>query len=119
MDEHAFPPTGFAVAWLGCSLQYFVQNLHCCNLTNVLIFSLLSQWKTLFSSSSSNFRNIKENSFILKEIHLNLILTYHERVILQYIQQEVSYQMGVKMSEMMRERNELENVFMKHYAPNW
>ena len=20
--EHAFPPTGFAVAWLGCSLQY-------------------------------------------------------------------------------------------------
>ena len=22
MDEHAFPPTGFAVAWLGCSLHY-------------------------------------------------------------------------------------------------
>ena len=22
MDEHAFPSTGFAVAWLGCSLQY-------------------------------------------------------------------------------------------------
>ena len=21
MDEHAFPPTGFAVAWLGCTLQ--------------------------------------------------------------------------------------------------
>ena len=22
MDEHAFPPTGLAVAWLGCSLHY-------------------------------------------------------------------------------------------------
>ena len=21
MDEHAFPPTGFAVAWLGCTLH--------------------------------------------------------------------------------------------------
>ena len=29
MDEHAFPPTGFAVAWLGCSLQYvqYVSNV--------------------------------------------------------------------------------------------
>ena len=22
MDKHVFPPTGFAVAWLGCTLQY-------------------------------------------------------------------------------------------------
>ena len=28
MDEHAFPRTGFAVAWLGCSLQYIFQNNH-------------------------------------------------------------------------------------------
>ena len=27
MDEHAFPPTGFALAWLGCSLHFNDMNL--------------------------------------------------------------------------------------------
>ena len=34
MDEHAFPPTGFAVAELGCSLQLLFQKV--CN-DNVII----------------------------------------------------------------------------------
>ena len=27
VDEHAFPLTGFALAWLGCSLHY-LQDIH-------------------------------------------------------------------------------------------